>query len=69
MLDEAGEGMMRMAMTELSLSARAYNRILKVSLTIAALRTGRTPESGVVSNLQTTRSSTSEACDDGYEFG
>jgi len=36
-LDEAGEGMMQMAMTELSLSARAYDRILKVSRTIADL--------------------------------
>lgn len=36
-LDEAGEGMMRMAMTELNLSARAYDRILKVSRTIADL--------------------------------
>ena len=36
-LDEAGEGMMQMAMTELNLSARAYDRILKVSRTIADL--------------------------------
>jgi magnesium chelatase family protein len=36
-LDEAGEGMMRMAMNELNLSARAYDRILKVSRTIADL--------------------------------
>jgi magnesium chelatase family protein len=36
-LDDASEGMMRMAMTELNLSARAYDRILKVSRTIADL--------------------------------
>jgi magnesium chelatase family protein len=36
-LDEAGEGMLRMAMTELNLSARAYDRILKVARTIADL--------------------------------
>ncbi len=36
-LDEGGEGMMRMAMTEINLSARAYDRILKVSRTIADL--------------------------------
>jgi magnesium chelatase family protein len=35
--DGAGEGMMQMAMTELNLSARAYDRILKVSRTIADL--------------------------------
>ena len=36
-LDDAGEGMLRMAMTELNLSARAYDRILKVARTIADL--------------------------------
>jgi magnesium chelatase family protein len=36
-LDEAGEGMLRMAMQEINLSARAYDRILKVSRTIADL--------------------------------
>jgi magnesium chelatase family protein len=36
-LDEAGEGMMKMAMTELNFSARAYDRILKVARTIADL--------------------------------
>ncbi len=36
-LDGAGDGMMQMAMTELNLSARAYDRILKVSRTIADL--------------------------------
>jgi magnesium chelatase family protein len=36
-LDEAAEGMMRMAMTELNFSARAYDRILKVARTIADL--------------------------------
>ena len=36
-IDEAGEGMLRMAMTELNLSARAYDRILKVARTIADL--------------------------------
>ena len=35
--DEAGVQMLRMAMERLSLSARAYNRILKVARTIADL--------------------------------
>lgn len=35
--DEAGISMLRMAMERLSLSARAYNRILKVARTIADL--------------------------------
>jgi magnesium chelatase family protein len=38
-LDEAAEGMMKMAMTELNFSARAYDRILKVARTIADLAT------------------------------
>ena len=33
--DEQGIELLRMAMEKLSLSARAYNRILKVALTIA----------------------------------
>ena len=36
-LDEQGEGLIRMAMGELNLSARAYDRILKVARTIADL--------------------------------
>ena len=36
-LDDAAEGMMKMAMTELNFSARAYDRILKVARTIADL--------------------------------
>jgi magnesium chelatase family protein len=36
-IDEAGENMLKMAMSELHLSARAYDRILKVARTIADL--------------------------------
>jgi magnesium chelatase family protein len=36
-LDETGEGMLQMAMQELNLSARAYDRILKLGRTIADL--------------------------------
>ncbi len=41
-LEEAGEGLPRLAMTELSLSARAYDRILKVARTIADLDAAET---------------------------
>ena len=36
-LDEAGQDLIKMAMTELNFSARAYDRILKVARTIADL--------------------------------
>jgi magnesium chelatase family protein len=38
-LDEAGQELIKMAMTELNFSARAYDRILKVARTIADLDT------------------------------
>ena len=36
-LDEEADGLLQMAMTQLHLSARAYDRILKVARTIADL--------------------------------
>jgi magnesium chelatase family protein len=36
-LNEAGEKLMRSAMTQMNLSARAYHRILKLARTIADL--------------------------------
>jgi magnesium chelatase family protein len=36
-LDAAGEGLMRAAMRQLHLSARAYHRVLKLARTIADL--------------------------------
>jgi len=36
-LDEESQQLLKMAMTELNLSARAYDRILKMSRTIADL--------------------------------
>jgi magnesium chelatase family protein len=36
-LDDGGQEMLKMAMTELHFSARAYDRILKVARTIADL--------------------------------
>jgi len=36
-LDEAGRSLMRMAMGQLQLSARAYHRVLKLARTIADL--------------------------------
>jgi magnesium chelatase family protein len=42
-LDDAGTELLRMAMTELNLSARAYDRILKVARTIADLDANGAP--------------------------
>jgi magnesium chelatase family protein len=36
-LDEAGEGLVRAAMSQLNLSARGYHRVLKLARTIADL--------------------------------
>ena len=36
-LDEAGEGLVRQAMSQLNLSARGYHRVLKLARTIADL--------------------------------
>lgn len=43
-LNEAGQGMMKIAMEKLGLSARAYDRILKVARTIADLANSKTIE-------------------------
>lgn len=43
-LDEAGRGLMRAAMHQLNLSARAYHRILKLARTIADLAGSATIE-------------------------
>jgi magnesium chelatase family protein len=48
-LDEAAQELIRIAMTELNLSARAYDRILKVARTIADLETAENVESQHVS--------------------
>ena len=36
-LDEAGDSLVRQAMSQLNLSARGYHRVLKLALTIADL--------------------------------
>jgi magnesium chelatase family protein len=41
-LDEAGQEMLKMAMSELNFSARGYDRILKVARTIADLDSSET---------------------------
>ena len=41
-LDEAGQELLKLAMTELNFSARAFDRILKVARTIADLDTSKT---------------------------
>jgi magnesium chelatase family protein len=48
-LDEAGQEMIKMAMTELNFSARAYDRILKVARTIADLDASQSIQSNHIS--------------------
>jgi magnesium chelatase family protein len=47
-LDAAGEGLLRRAIAQLSLSARSYDRILKVSRTIADLAASEPIQAGHV---------------------
>jgi magnesium chelatase family protein len=44
-LDEAGESLVRTAMSQMQLSARAYHRILKLARTIADLAGSETIQS------------------------
>ena len=48
-LDEAGQDLIKMAMTELNFSARAYDRILKVARTIADLEAAQSIQSHHIS--------------------
>jgi magnesium chelatase family protein len=48
-LDEAGQDLIKMAMTELNFSARAYDRILKVARTIADLDASSSIQSNHIS--------------------
>ena len=50
-LDEAGQELLKLAMTELNFSARAFDRILKVARTIADLDTSKTIQPQHVSEV------------------
>ena len=48
-IDEAGQELLKMAMTELNMSARSHDRILKVARTIADLEHSEHIQAGHIS--------------------